>query len=52
MKENLIVLFGGVSVEHDISIISGLQAINNIDKNFVGTAAPAVKVKSLAVSGK
>lgn len=34
MKENLIVLFGGVSVEHDISIISGLQAINNIDKNF------------------
>lgn len=34
MKENLIVLFGGVSVEHDISIISALQAINNIDKNF------------------
>lgn len=34
MKENLIVLFGGVSSEHDISIISALQAIKNIDSNF------------------
>lgn len=34
MKENLIVLFGGVSSEHDISIISALQAIKHIDVNF------------------
>lgn len=34
MKENLIVLFGGVSSEHDISIISALQAIKNVDTNF------------------
>ncbi len=34
MKENLIVLFGGVSSEHDISIISAMQAIKNIDANF------------------
>ena len=34
-------------------MMNNLDAIaNNIDKNFVGTAAPAVKVKSLAVSGK
>lgn len=32
MKINLAVLFGGKSVEHEISIISALQAINNLDK--------------------
>ena len=34
MKENLIVLFGGVSSEHDISIISALQAIKHINTAF------------------
>ena len=34
MKENLMVLFGGVSSEHDISIISALQAIKNINTMF------------------
>lgn len=34
MKENLAVIFGGVSVEHDISIVSAMQAINYIDKSF------------------
>lgn len=33
MKINVAVLFGGKSVEHDISIISALQAIENIDKD-------------------
>jgi len=32
MKINLAVLFGGKSVEHEISVISALQAINNINK--------------------
>ncbi len=32
MKINLAVLFGGKSVEHEISIISALQAIQNLDK--------------------
>lgn len=32
MKIKLGVLFGGVSVEHEISIITAIQAINNIDK--------------------
>jgi len=32
MKINLAVLFGGKSVEHEISIISALQAIHHIDK--------------------
>ena len=30
--ENLVVIFGGQSTEHDISIISALQAIENIDE--------------------
>jgi len=31
MKINLGVIFGGVSVEHEVSIISAIQAMNNID---------------------
>ncbi len=34
MKENLIVLFGGKSVEHDISIITALQIMKNIPKKY------------------
>ncbi len=30
---NIGVIFGGRSVEHDVSIITGLQVINNLDKN-------------------
>lgn len=33
MKKNLAIIFGGQSVEHDVSIITGLQIIENIDKN-------------------
>ena len=29
--ENLVVIFGGQSTEHDISIISAVQAMENID---------------------
>lgn len=32
MKQNIVVVFGGESVEHDISIITGVQTINAIDK--------------------
>lgn len=32
MKLNVVVLFGGVSVEHEVSIISALQAINALDE--------------------
>ena len=32
MKIKLGVLFGGMSVEHEISIITAIQAMNNIDK--------------------
>lgn len=34
MKSNIAVFFGGVSCEHDISIISGLQVINNIGSGY------------------
>ena len=30
MNRNVLVFFGGVSVEHDISIITGLQTIGAI----------------------
>ncbi len=33
MKLKVAVIFGGESVEHDISIISAMQAINALDKN-------------------
>lgn len=32
MKIKVGVIFGGKSVEHEVSIISGLQAVNNIDQ--------------------
>ena len=33
MKTNVAVFFGGRSVEHEISVISALQAINAFDEN-------------------
>lgn len=33
MKRNVIVIYGGKSVEHDVSIITALQTMENIDKN-------------------
>ncbi|MCK4797733.1 MAG: D-alanine--D-alanine ligase [Spirochaetes bacterium] len=33
MKKNIGVIFGGQSVEHEVSIITGLQILENIDKN-------------------
>lgn len=32
-KENIIVIFGGKSTEHDISIITGLQTFTNVDRD-------------------
>ena len=31
MKIRLGVLFGGMSVEHEVSIITAIQAMNNLD---------------------
>ncbi|WP_240407242.1 hypothetical protein [Gracilibacillus halophilus] len=33
MKTKVAVIFGGVSVEHEVSVISALQAIQSIDSN-------------------
>ena len=33
MKKNILVIMGGESTEHDISLITGVQAINNINKD-------------------
>jgi D-alanine-D-alanine ligase len=32
MKKNVAVIFGGRSVEHDVSIVTGLQLIENVNK--------------------
>ena len=32
MRLNIAVVFGGKSTEHEVSVISALQAIENIDK--------------------
>ena len=32
--KNVAVFFGGVSVEHDISIITGVLTANSIDKKY------------------
>ena len=32
VKKNVAIIFGGVSVEHEISIISANSILNNIDK--------------------
>lgn len=37
MKSKLAVFFGGRSVEHDVSIVTGLQAIENADKRVYDT---------------
>ncbi len=34
MKENVLLIFGGKSVEHDISIITALQAMKNLPDTF------------------
>jgi len=33
MKIKLAVIFGGETVEHEVSIISAIQAINNLDED-------------------
>ena len=33
MKTRVAVIFGGHSVEHEVSIISGLQALNALNKD-------------------
>jgi D-alanine-D-alanine ligase len=34
MKQNIALFFGGVSCEHDISIITGIQVLNNLDEKY------------------
>ena len=31
-EKNIAVIFGGRSVEHEVSVITGIQVIENIDK--------------------
>ncbi|WDU83731.1 hypothetical protein [Caloramator sp. Dgby_cultured_2] len=32
IKKNVLIMFGGRSVEHEVSVITGLQVAENIDK--------------------
>ncbi len=50
MQTNIAVFFGGNSVEHEVSIISGIQAIQNIDTNkFQVTPVYIAKNKKMYV---
>ncbi|MFR1324402.1 MAG: D-alanine--D-alanine ligase, partial [Ezakiella massiliensis] len=31
--KNIAVIYGGRAVEHEVSVITGIQAIENLDKN-------------------
>jgi D-alanine-D-alanine ligase-like ATP-grasp enzyme len=37
MKAKIAVFFGGNSVEHEVSIITALHAVENIDRRIKGT---------------
>mgnify|MGYP001946127922 FL=1 len=37
VKKKVAVIFGGRSVEHDVSVITGLQVLENIDKEKYDT---------------
>lgn len=39
MKKNILIAFGGVSSEHEVSIITGLQILENIDKSVYNPIA-------------
>ena len=32
MKKNIAILFGGKSAEHDISVLTAKQVLNNLDR--------------------
>ncbi|MBR4745361.1 MAG: hypothetical protein IK070_01465 [Clostridia bacterium] len=52
MKQNIIVLFGGVSTEHDISIITGVQTLNNIDEYLFNVIPVYITKKGVPITSK
>jgi len=52
MKLNIGVFFGGASVEHDISILSAMQAIAAINKDYYNVIPLYLNKKGILVSGK
>ena len=52
MKQNIIVLFGGVSTEHDISIITGVQTLNNIDAYLFNIIPVYINKNGVAITSK
>lgn len=52
MKTNLLVMFGGVSCEHDISVITGLQALKHLDENKYNIIPLYITKSGVWLSGK
>lgn len=52
MKKNIIVLFGGESTEHDISIITGVQTLNNIDAYLFNIIPVYINKNGVAITSK
>lgn len=51
MKLNIAVIFGGKSVEHEISVISALQALKHFDSNKYNTIPVYITKEGLFYSG-
>jgi len=50
-KKRIAVIFGGISTEHEVSVITGLQALENLDKEkFIGI--PSMSQKRRAFYGR
>ena len=52
MKTNVAVFFGGRSVEHEISIISAVQAMSNIDREKYNVIPVYMSKQSVFYSGE
>ena len=52
MKTNVAVFFGGRSVEHEISIISAVQAMGNIDREKYNVIPVYMSKQSVFYSGE
>ena len=52
MKLKIGIIYGGISTEHEISIISALQAINNIDTDKYAVVPIYLSKTGLFYTGK
>lgn len=52
MKKNVLVIYGGKSCEHDISILTGIQVLNNINRDFYNVIPVYISKAGVFYTGK